>query len=379
MHEREFEGSDCAPHKVTANYTTILTPSDHALMNLYPLIRALLFRFEPETAHRLTFALLDLAAKTPWCTYSRGKIPLSPVEVMGLTFPNRIGLAAGLDKNGDHIDALSCLGFGFIEIGTVTPRAQPGNPRPRLFRLPDAEALINRMGFNNDGLETFLNNVQGRSSKGILGLNIGKNFDTPIERALDDYLIGLREVHRFADYVTINISSPNTKNLRQLQAADQFAPLLAALKKEKDELDRQNDRQVPIVVKIAPDLSGEEIESMARLLLDEGMDGVIATNTTIDRAMVAGLPHAEEAGGLSGRPVRKASTEVIRHLRATLPADFPIIGVGGIDSAAAAQEKIEAGADLLQLYTGFIYRGPGLIREIAQALASADRAEDTSE
>ncbi|OZB80150.1 MAG: dihydroorotate dehydrogenase (quinone) [Halothiobacillus sp. 13-55-253] len=334
-------------------------------MNLYPLIRALLFRFEPETAHRLTFALLDMAAKTPWCTYSRGKVTSSPVDVMGLTFPNRIGLAAGLDKNGDHIDALTCLGFGFIEIGTVTPRAQPGNPRPRLFRLADAEALINRMGFNNDGLESFLDNVQNRNSKGILGLNIGKNFDTPIERALDDYLIGLKEVHRFADYVTINISSPNTKNLRQLQASDQFGPLLAALKKQKDELDRQNERQVPIVVKIAPDLSDEEIESMARLLLDEGMDGVIATNTTIDRAMV----------GLSGRPVRKASTEVIRQLRATLPADFPIIGVGGIDSAASALEKIEAGANLLQLYTGFIYRGPGLIREIAQALASADRSQ----
>jgi dihydroorotate dehydrogenase len=348
-------------------------------MNLYPLIRALLFRFEPETAHRLTFTLLDLAAKTPWCDYSRGKVPSNPVEIMGLNFSNRIGLAAGLDKNGNHIDALSCLGFGFIEIGTVTPRAQPGNPRPRLFRLPDADALINRMGFNNDGLETFLENVQARKSTGILGLNIGKNFDTPIERALDDYLIGLREVHRFADYVTVNISSPNTKNLRQLQAADQFGPLLAALKKEKDTLDQRHDRQVPIVVKIAPDLSTEEIESMARLLLDEGMDGVIATNTTIDRSIVAGLPHADEAGGLSGRPVRKASTEVIRRLRATLPADFPIIGVGGIDSVAAAQEKIDAGADLLQLYTGFIYQGPGLIREIAQALAATGRTEEAPE
>ncbi len=348
-------------------------------MNLYPLIRALLFRFEPETAHRLTFTLLDLAAKTPWCGYSRGKVPSNPVEIMGLNFSNRIGLAAGLDKNGNHIDALSCLGFGFIEIGTVTPRAQPGNPRPRLFRLPDADALINRMGFNNDGLETFLENVQARKSTGILGLNIGKNFDTPIERALDDYLIGLREVHRFADYVTVNISSPNTKNLRQLQAADQFGPLLAALKKEKDTLDQRHDRQVPIVVKIAPDLSTEEIESMARLLLDEGMDGVIATNTTIDRSIVTGLPHADEAGGLSGRPVRKASTEVIRRLRATLPADFPIIGVGGIDSVAAAQEKIDAGADLLQLYTGFIYQGPGLIREIAQALAATVRTEEAPE
>lgn len=371
--KRSDAGSDCAPQTATANYRIILIPSDHALMNLYPLIRTLLFRFEPETAHRLTFALLDLAAKTPWCTYARGKVFSSPVDVMGLTFPNRIGLAAGLDKNGDHIDALSCLGFGFVEIGTVTPRAQPGNPRPRLFRLPDAEALINRMGFNNDGLETFLNNVQSRKSKGILGLNIGKNFDTPIAQALDDYLIGLRAVHRFADYVTINISSPNTKNLRQLQAADQFAPLLAALKNEKDRLDQQHDRHVPIVVKIAPDLSGEEIESMARLLVDEGMDGVIATNTTTDRAMVAGLPHADEAGGLSGRPVRKASTEVIRQLRATLPADFPIIGVGGIDSAEAALEKIKAGADLLQLYTGFIYQGPGLICDMAQALASYER------
>lgn len=344
-------------------------------MNFYPLVRSLLFRFEPETAHRLTFTLLDLAAKTPWCAYARQQVPSSPIQAMGLTFPNRIGLAAGLDKNGDHIDALSCLGFGFIEIGTVTPRAQPGNPRPRLFRLPDAEALINRMGFNNDGLNAFLDNVQSRRSRTILGLNIGKNFDTPMDRAVDDYLLGLSAVHPFADYITVNISSPNTKNLRQLQAIDQFGPLLAALRKKKDELDLRNGRHVPIVIKIAPDLNDEEITSMAQLLLDEGMDGVIATNTTTERAKVASLPHSSEAGGLSGRPLRQASTEVIRSLRAALPADFPIIGVGGIDSAEAAQEKIDAGADLLQLYTGFIYRGPGLIREIAQALTTTERTE----
>ncbi|MHB8920862.1 MAG: quinone-dependent dihydroorotate dehydrogenase [Halothiobacillus sp.] len=344
-------------------------------MNVYPLVRALLFKLEPEAAHRLTFNLLDLAAKTPWCGFAQKQVPADPITVMGITFPNRIGLAAGLDKNGTHIDALSCLGFGFIEIGTVTPRAQPGNPRPRLFRLPDAGALINRMGFNNDGLENFLANVLARRSSGILGLNIGKNFDTPIERAVEDYLIGLRGVHAVADYVTINISSPNTKNLRQLQAADQFGPLLAALRAEKDILDQANNKTVPIVVKIAPDLSAEDIELMAQLLVDEGMDGVIATNTTIERTAVAGLPHADEAGGLSGRPVRAASTQVIKTLRGALPRGFPIIGVGGIDSGEAAIEKIIAGADLLQIYTGFIYQGPQLISEISDALIKAGKVQ----
>lgn len=340
-------------------------------MNLYPLLRALLFRMEPESAHRLTFQLLDFAARTPWCGYSRRQVPADPITLMGLTFPNRVGLAAGLDKNGAHIDALQCVGFGFVEVGTVTPRAQPGNPRPRLFRLPEAEALINRMGFNNDGLATFIDNVQSRRSHGVLGLNIGKNFDTPIERAVDDYLIALQGVHPYADYVTINISSPNTKNLRALQAADQFAPLLAALRLEKDRLDKMHERQVPLVVKIAPDLTSEAIEHIARLLVDEGMDGVIATNTTIDRTGVQGLPQADQAGGLSGRPLQGAATEVIKTLRGALPAAFPIIGVGGIDSAEAAVEKIEAGADLVQIYSGFIYHGPALVAEIGRALAES--------
>ncbi|ANJ66445.1 dihydroorotate dehydrogenase (quinone) [Halothiobacillus diazotrophicus] len=342
-------------------------------MNLYPYLRALLFRFEPETAHRVTFQLLDLAAKTSWCSYARRQVTEDPVEIMGIRFPNRVGLAAGLDKTGAHIDALNCLGFGFVEVGTVTPRPQPGNPRPRLFRLPDAEALINRMGFNNDGLDSFVAHVQARRSQGVVGLNIGKNFDTPIERAVDDYLIGLRGVHPFADYVTINISSPNTKNLRALQAADQFGPLLSALRREKDVLDDRHARKVPLVVKIAPDLTEESVSDISRVLVEEGMDGVIATNTTISRAGVEGLPFADETGGLSGRPVREASTRVIRQLRAELPKGFPIIGVGGIDSGTAALEKIQAGADLVQVYTGFIYRGPALIAEISRALADTSR------
>jgi len=340
-------------------------------MNVYPLLRWLLFRFDPETAHNLVFTGLDLAAKTPWCGFSKNRVVSDPVELMGLTFPNRVGLAAGLDKNGAHIDGLNCLGFGFVEVGTVTPRPQPGNPRPRLFRLPEAEAIINRMGFNNDGLDSFLDNVISRRSTGVLGLNIGKNFDTPIEKAVDDYLIGLRGVHQHADYVTINISSPNTKNLRSLQAADQFGPLLAALRSEKERLDAQNGRTVPLLIKIAPDLAEEEVAAMAGLLTDHGIDGVIATNTTISRSAVEGLAHADEAGGLSGPPVREASNAVIRQLRETLPAGFPIIGVGGINSAEDAAEKVAAGADLVQIYTGFIYQGPHLIRSAARRLAAA--------
>jgi len=340
-------------------------------MNLYPLLRWLLFRLDPETAHDVVFTGLDLAARTPWCDYCLKRAVDDPVELMGLTFANRVGLAAGLDKNGAHIDGLHCLGFGFVEVGTVTPRPQPGNPRPRLFRLPDAEALINRMGFNNDGLDVFLENVAKRRSDGVLGLNIGKNFDTPIERAVDDYLIGLKGVHPHADYVTVNISSPNTKNLRNLQAADQFGPLLATLREEKERLDRDNGRTVPLLIKIAPDLSEEEVGAMAQLLTDHGIDGVIATNTTIGRDAVAGLTHADEAGGLSGPPVRKASNQVIRQLREALPAGYPIIGVGGINSADDAAEKVAAGADLVQIYTGFIYQGPGLVRKAARRLAAA--------
>lgn len=337
-------------------------------MNTYPLLRALLFRLKPETAHRFTFNLLDQAARTPWCGWAGRQVPDDPISLMGIELPNRVGLAAGLDKNGAHIDALACLGFGFIEIGTVTPRPQPGNPRPRLFRLPDAGALINRMGFNNDGLEALLANVATRRSRTPLGINIGKNFDTPNERAIDDYRLGLRQAHPWADYITVNISSPNTKNLRALQAADQFGPLLQALRQEKEQTDREHGRVVPVVVKIAPDLDEQAVRDIARLLADEGMDGVIATNTTIERTAVAGLRHAEEAGGLSGRPVRAASTAVIRQLRDALPRGFCIIGVGGIHSPEAALEKIDAGADAVQLYTGFIYEGPELIGQISKAL-----------
>jgi dihydroorotate dehydrogenase len=298
-------------------------------------------------------------------------VPESPVTVMGLAFPNRVGLAAGLDKNAAHIDALAGLGFGFIECGTVTPRAQPGNPKPRLFRLPEAEALINRMGFNNDGIERFLGNVARAAWQGILGLNIGKNFDTPNARAVDDYLACLRAVYARASYVTVNISSPNTRGLRDLQSDDALGALLTSLKKEQAALADAHGKYTPIAVKIAPDLGAAEIEAIARLLVRHRVDGVIATNTTTSRAAVEGARHADEQGGLSGRPLRALSTEVVRTLARALDGALPIIGVGGILSGADAKEKIDAGATLVQLYTGLIYRGPELVAECVRALADA--------
>lgn len=345
----------------------------------YGLTRAVLFNMDAEAAHELTLDMLARGQGTPLqCGWSQARVH-DPVTLAGLRFPNRVGLAAGLDKNARAIDAFAAMGFGFVEVGTVTPLAQPGNPKPRIFRLPARDALINRMGFNNEGLDVFIRNVKNsrfhsasRSSDNgqrmILGLNIGKNAATPIERATDDYLIGLAGVYPYADYVTLNISSPNTKNLRDLQSDAALDALLSALKSRQGELAAEHGRQVPLFLKIAPDLDQGQVQAIADALRRHGIEGVIATNTTLSRDAVQGLPHAEEAGGLSGAPVREASNRVVRQLRAALGAGFPIIGVGGILSGADAQAKIEAGADVVQIYTGLIYKGAGLVREVANAL-----------
>jgi len=342
----------------------------------YALARALLFRLDPERAHELTMQSLARAQGTPLEWAYRQALVEDPVELAGLRFPNRVGLAAGLDKNARCIDGLGAMGFGFVEVGTVTPKAQPGNPKPRLFRLPDADALINRLGFNNDGLEAFVGNVKRSSFRQrgrILGLNIGKNATTPIENATSDYLVCLDGVYPHADYVTINISSPNTANLRALQGDEALDGLLGAIARRRSQLARQHGRRVPVFVKIAPDLDEAQVGVIAATLRRHGMDGVIATNTTIGRDAVMGLPHAQEAGGLSGTPVFEASNRVIAQLRAALGPDFPIIGVGGIMSAGDAVAKVRAGADLVQIYTGLIYRGPALVGEIARALKAAGR------
>ena len=340
---------------------------------LYPLFRPLLFALDPEAAHDLALSGLDAAAATGLARIAAPRVHAAPVRAMGLSFPNPVGLAAGLDKNAAHIDGLASLGFGFIECGTVTPRAQPGNPKPRLFRLPGAEALINRMGFNNDGVDRFLANVQrarfGPKSGGVLGLNIGRNFDTPNERAVEDYLACLRAVYRHASYVTVNVSSPNTQGLRDLQEEAALDALLAALKEEQAKLADRHGKYTPIAVKIAPDLAADDIRRIARTLVVRKIDGVVATNTTTDRAGVAGLRHAGEAGGLSGRPLKEKSTATIRALAAALGGALPIIGVGGIMSGADAKEKIAAGATLIQVYTGLIYKGPELVAELVEALA----------
>ncbi len=333
-------------------------------MNLYPLVKPLLFSLDAETAHEVTLKLLNAAQVSGFARLLNPAIEDKPVNVMGLDFKNPVGLAAGLDKNGDYIDALAALGFGFVEIGTVTPRPQPGNPKPRLFRLPEHQAIINRMGFNNLGVDHLLQQVKQCRYRGILGINIGKNFDTPIENALDDYLIGLRKVYASASYITINISSPNTKNLRQLQQGDEIKALLSAIKEEQLKLQGLHGRYVPIAVKIAPDLNGDEVSHIAQLLLEFELDGVIATNTTITRDRIAGHPLAHETGGLSGAPVKDLSTAVVRLLSSELNGHCPIIAVGGILSAADAQEKLAAGASLVQIYSGLIYQGPQLIADI---------------
>lgn len=339
----------------------------------YALTRPFLFGLDPEHAHEITLGALARIQHTPLiCAVAQKRVE-SPVTVAGLVFPNRVGLAAGLDKNGRCIDAFGAMGFGFVEVGTVTPKAQPGNPKPRMFRLPDAQGLINRLGFNNDGLDVFVANVRRsrfRQQGGILGLNIGKNAATPIENAVDDYLIGLDGVYPHADYVTVNISSPNTKNLRELQSDAALDALLTAIEARGRALAARHGRRVPIFVKIAPDLDDSQVQLIARTLKKTGMDGVIATNTTIARDAVRHLPHGEEVGGLSGAPVFEASNRVIAQLRAELGAGFPIIGAGGVMSGADARAKITAGADLVQVYTGFIYKGPALVPEVARATAA---------
>jgi len=336
---------------------------------LYPLFRPLLFAADPELAHDVALGGLDAAARVGLAQLAASRLPQAPVEAMGLRFPNRVGLAAGLDKNAAHLKGLATLGFGFIEAGTVTPRAQPGNPRPRMFRVVEAQALVNRLCFNNGGVAAFVANVARSGYRGILGINIGKNFDTPNERAADDYVACLRAVHAHASYVTINVSSPNTKGLRDLQAEAALSALLARIVAERDDLAQKHGRCVPLAVKIAPDLDDVAVNAVARLLVAHRLDGVIATNTTIARDGVAGLAHADETGGLSGAPLRERSTAVLRILAKALDGALPIIGVGGILAATDAQQKLDAGAALVQLYTGLIYRGPDLVAECVRALA----------
>ncbi|MDN5882628.1 MAG: quinone-dependent dihydroorotate dehydrogenase [Nitrosospira sp.] len=336
----------------------------------YSLLRPLLFSLDPETAHRITFHAIEKVRRLGLLT--GGPITCRPRSVMGLDFPNPVGVAAGMDKNGEYLQALAALGFGFIEIGTVTPRPQPGNPQPRLFRIPRANAIINRLGFNNQGVDKLVANVRHANYRGILGINIGKNFDTPLEKAADDYLTCLLKVYRYADYVVVNISSPNTPHLRQLQNAEELDHLLGVLKSKQKELTDEHAKYIPLAVKIAPDLEPPQIESIATLLMKHRIDGVIATNTTLSRTGVETLPYARETGGLSGAPLTQRATAVIRHLHAVLQGAMPIIAVGGVMCAADAKEKIDAGASLVQLYSGLIYRGPDLVREVAQALCESD-------
>ena len=337
---------------------------------MYNLARRLLFKLTPENSHELSLDLIGAGGRMG-LNGLLCKAPASlPVRVMGLDFPNPVGLAAGLDKNGEAILGLSQLGFGFVEVGTVTPRPQPGNPRPRVFRLPEAEAIINRMGFNNHGVDALLERVDAARFKGILGINIGKNFDTPVERAQDDYLQCLDKVYHQASYVTVNVSSPNTPGLRTLQFGDSLKQLLDALRLRREDLEVLHGKRVPLAIKIAPDMTDEEIVLVADTVFQAGMDAIIATNTTLGREGVAGLAHADEAGGLSGAPVRDKSTHTVRVLAETLGGRLPIIAVGGITEGRHAAEKIEAGASLVQLYTGFIYNGPALIRESVDAIAA---------
>jgi len=341
----------------------------------YALARPFLFGLDPETAHELTMASLARTQDTPLALAYLSSRVSDPIELAGLKFPNRVGLAAGLDKNARCIDGLAAMGFGFVEVGTVTPKGQPGNPKPRMFRLPEANALINRLGFNNEGLDAFLANVQrssvrkpGAQGSLLLGLNIGKNAATPIENAVDDYLTCLDGVYPHADYVTVNISSPNTKNLRALQSDEALDALLGRIAERREALAAQHGKRVPIFVKIAPDLDEAQVAVIAATLQRHAMDGVVATNTTLSREAVKGMRHAEEAGGLSGAPVLEASNRVISQLRAALGKGFPIIGVGGILSSADAVSKIKAGADVVQIYTGLIYKGPELVTQAAQAI-----------
>jgi dihydroorotate dehydrogenase len=330
----------------------------------YPAIRKVLFQFDAETVHELTIKGLKNTGSTPFNALYKQCVANKPVTVMGINFPNQLGLAAGLDKNGECINAFAAMGFGFVEVGTVTPRPQPGNPKPRIFRLPEANAVINRMGFNNKGVDYLVSQVRAAKFSGILGINIGKNKDTPDENAKDDYIHCMRKVYDFASYITINISSPNTPGLRSLQYGEALNELLSALKIEQAQLEKQYNKYVPIAVKIAPDLTEDEVNSIAISLIDNNIDGVIATNTTLSREGVEGLEFGSEQGGLSGAPVKDKSTTVISLLAKALDNKLPIIGVGGIASSHDANEKIIAGASLVQVYTGFIYQGPPLVKDI---------------
>jgi len=330
---------------------------------VYPLLRRALFTLEPERAHDVALAGLDRAGPSLLARLYGHRVPDAPMHALGLDFPNPIGLAAGLDKNADHVDALGALGFGFIEVGTVTPRPQDGNPRPRLFRLPHREALINRLGFNNRGVDHLVKRLEGRRYRGIVGVNIGKNRDTPLEQALDDYRHGLERVHPVADYITVNVSSPNTPGLRSLQSGDALTELLAGLDATRRSLDASAGRRVPLLVKIAPDLDDQEIDALARTATAHDIDGLIATNTTSSRDRVAGARHAGEEGGLSGAPLLEPSTAVLARLAGKVSEGMTLIGVGGVVDAHSATAKFAAGAQLIQIYTGLIYRGPGLIRD----------------
>jgi dihydroorotate dehydrogenase len=339
---------------------------------MYKLLRNLLFTLPAETSHGLALHSMSIAQRLGLLKLIAAKtsVTRAPVNVMGLHFPNPVGLAAGLDKNADHIDALAALGFGFIEVGTLTPRAQPGNPRPRIFRLPRHQAIINRMGFNNKGIDHALEQIQRRKSSGVLGINIGKNFDTPIENAVADYVHCLTRCYVQASYIAVNLSSPNTPGLRELQFGEHLKDLLETLKNTQASLQRRHGSYVPIAIKIAPDLSLAQVDSIAREIASQQLDAIIATNTTLDRQLISGDALAGEAGGLSGRPLTQKSTEIIRQLRSSVGDRLPIVGVGGIMSAADAVEKYRAGASLLQIYTGFIYKGPQLIAEILEAVNS---------
>ncbi|MDN2662202.1 quinone-dependent dihydroorotate dehydrogenase [Psychromonas sp. 14N.309.X.WAT.B.A12] len=331
---------------------------------LYRIMRSFLFKMNPEKAHDLSIKQLKLTHGTVLDLFYRQRVQQRPVTVMGLTFPNSVGLAAGLDKNAECIDAFGAMGFGHVEVGTVTPVGQPGNPSPRLFRVLEGEGIINRMGFNNDGVDNLIENVKNSEFKGVIGINIGKNIHTPVEQGKEDYLICMEKVYPHAGYIAVNISSPNTPGLRSLQYGEALDDLLMSLKERQQALAKKHEKYVPIALKVAPDLNDEEIESIAQSLLKYKIDGLIATNTTLDREMIKGMSHAAEAGGLSGRPVQHKSTEVIAKFAAHLKGEIPIIGVGGIDSVMAAKEKINAGASLVQVYSGFIYQGPGLIKNI---------------
>ncbi|MFC6635542.1 quinone-dependent dihydroorotate dehydrogenase [Microbulbifer taiwanensis] len=341
---------------------------------MYSHLRKALFALDPERAHHLSLDAIGAAERLGLMSLFSKPVADDPVELMGLTLPNPVGLAAGLDKNAQAFNGLGALGFGFVEVGTVTPRPQPGNPQPRLFRLEEAEAIINRMGFNNLGVDYLVQRVVRRRYGGVLGINVGKNLDTPVEKAADDYCLCMEKVYTHADYITANVSSPNTKGLRDLQFGDSLNRLLGSIKEKQQQLAQLNDRYVPLAVKIAPDIEGDAVAQIAEALREFEIDGVIATNTTIDKSTVAHLPHGSEEGGLSGKPLQEKSTEVIAQLARELRGQIPIVGVGGIFDGDSAAEKIRAGATAVQIYTSFIYRGPAVIREAAEAIALLRRS-----